>query len=284
AVAEAARDVDALESRLESDPERLAALDRRLAELHQLARKHGVPLNELATHGERLAAELAAFDDARERGARLEQARVEAAAHYDLAAAALGAARRKAAEAMASDISARLRELGMPHARFEVAIESEDGADAPVTPHGRDTVSFLVTTNPDQPAGPLAKVASGGELSRITLAIQSATAAHAGVPVAVYDEVDTGIGGNTANIVGRKLRELARFTQVICITHSAQVASAGDEHLLVHKRLHDGRTETALEPLAEDRRAEEIARMLGAEDLTAPSVQHAQDLIEAARR
>jgi DNA repair protein RecN (Recombination protein N) len=180
---------------------------------------------------------------------------------------------------MDRDISARLRQLGIPHAAFTAALST--AAEDNPQPHGCDRVEFTVTTNPDQPAAALGKVASGGELSRIGLAIQAATARHAGVPVVVYDEVDTGIGGTTANIVGRNLREVARHCQVICITHSPQVASAGDAHVLVDKRVVDGRTETTLRRLDRVAREQEIARMLGAAEATRSSIAHARDLIEA---
>ncbi|MGE0486154.1 MAG: DNA repair protein RecN [Gammaproteobacteria bacterium] len=278
---EAADELERLESNFAADPARLERIDRRLAELHALARKHQVGLNGLAAHAAALSAELAALEaragDQRELRARLDE-RLDA---FDKAAASLTRSRRRAARAMAADISARLRDLGIPHANFEVDLSAvRDGSPQP---HGRDRVEFLVSTNPAQPPGQLGKVASGGELSRIGLAIQAATARHSGVPVVVYDEVDTGIGGNTANIVGRSLREVARHCQVICITHSPQVASAGDRHLRVEKSLVAGQAETALTVLDDSAREQEIARMLGATAATAPSVEHARDLIAGAR-
>jgi DNA repair protein RecN (Recombination protein N) len=181
---------------------------------------------------------------------------------------------------MDKEITARVRELGLPHASFSVAL-TPTGEDAP-QPHGSERVEFTVATNPDQAPGPINKIASGGELSRIALAIQAATVSHAGIPVVVYDEVDTGIGGTTANIVGRTLRAVAAGCQVICITHSPQVASAGDAHVKVSKSVKDGVTETRLEALDEATREEEIARMLGAAKVTAASLGHARDLIAAA--
>jgi DNA repair protein RecN (Recombination protein N) len=279
---EAGDELERLEGGFAADPARLERIDRRLAELHALARKHQVALTGLAAHAAALAAELAGLEaragDQVELRARLGE-RLEA---FDKAAASLSRARQRAARAMARDISARLRDLGIPHANFEVMLTT--AREGSPQAHGRDRVEFLVSTNPAQPPGPLGKVASGGELSRIGLAIQAATARHSGVPVVVYDEVDTGIGGNTANIVGRNLREVARHCQVICITHSPQVASAGDHHLRVDKRVVAGQAETGLTRLDDAEREQEIARMLGAAAATAPSVEHARDLIAGARR
>ncbi|MCP5201649.1 MAG: DNA repair protein RecN [Gammaproteobacteria bacterium] len=279
---EAGDELGRLEHSLAADPARLERIDRRLAELHSLARKHQVNLGELATHAATLAAELAGLENLAGDQVKLRERLEEQLAAYDKAAAALTRARQRAGRAMAKDIGARLRELGIPHAHFEVGLATARESTPQV--HGRDRVEFLVSTNPAQPPAALGKVASGGELSRIGLAIQAATARHNGVPVVVYDEVDTGIGGNTANIVGRNLREVARHCQVVCITHSPQVASAGDHHLRVDKRVVDGQAETVLEVLDASGREQEIARMLGAAAATAPSVEHARDLIAGARR
>lgn len=277
---EAERELDRLEGAIDVDPARLERLDRRVAELHGLARKHQVTLAELPALLERLEGELARHDARAGQQEALVAAQAQALGEYSHAADSLSKARRRAAARMAGVITERLRALGIPHARFEISLTAL--AEATPQPHGRDRVEFHVTTNPDQPAGPLAKVASGGELSRIGLAIQAATAGQAGVPVVVYDEVDTGIGGTTANIVGRNLRDVARHCQVICITHSPQVASAGDHHLLVSKSVKDGSTETALTALAPRARETEIARMLGAGSATRSSVAHARDLMKAA--
>ncbi len=279
---EAVRELERVEGAIEVDPARLAQLDRRVAELHALARKHQIGLAELPALLERLDTEIAAHDSWAGQREALLAAQALALAEHGVAAEKLSLARHAAARQMAETITERLRALGIPHARFEVALST--GADATPQAYGRDRVEFQVTTNPDQAAGPLGKVASGGELSRIGLAIQAATAGQAGVPVVVYDEVDTGIGGTTANIVGRNLRDVARHCQVICITHSPQVASAGDQHLLVSKAVHDGVTETALQPLSPRARETEIARMLGANNATRSSVAHARDLMKAAHQ
>lgn len=277
---EARGELERLESTIEVDPGRLAGVDTRLAELHGLARKHRVDLAALPEVRDRLSAELEAW---RERTDTLDALRGRITAlesDYADAAGTLGAARREAAAAMNEEIGGRLRELGIPDGVFEARVEAR--ADAAPQPHGSDRVEFLVATNAGQAPAPLAKVASGGELSRIGLAIQAATARHSGVPVVVYDEVDTGIGGTTATTVGRNLRAVAAHTQVICITHSPQVASAGDRHLRVVKSDGDAGAETRIETLDDDAREAEISRMLGAAEATASSVAHARDLIATA--
>jgi DNA repair protein RecN (Recombination protein N) len=198
---------------------------------------------------------------------------------YAASAQALSAARAQVAARLEVEIRTRLQELGLPHARFaaEVSSQFEQTPQA----HGQDRVEFLLATNPEQPLAPLNKVASGGELSRAGLALHAASSTR--VPVVVYDEVDTGIGGVTANIVGRTLRQVASHCQVICITHSPQVASAGDHHLMVTKGVRDGATETELVVLTGATREREIARMLGAAQATKASVAHARDLLAEAR-
>jgi DNA repair protein RecN (Recombination protein N) len=279
-VEESVAELERLEGGVEIDPARLARLDDRIAALHALARKHQLGLAELPALKARLEAELAAFDKGAAARGALEAACAAALAAYHDAAAALAKARRAAAKRMNTEITRRMRELGLPHAEFSATQSA--ASDASPQPHGSDRIEFLVTTNPDQAPGPLNKVASGGELSRIGLAIQAATARHAGIPVVVYDEVDTGIGGTTANIVGRTLRAVARECQVICITHSPQVASAGDQHLVVSKSVQGGITETQIRSLDRKTREQEIARMLGAAQATAASVAHARDLIKTA--
>lgn len=282
ALDEALSELADLEDRVRVDPDALDAVDRRLGELHALARKHQVELGELKQTEDRLAGELARLSDRQgERdalGARLNDERATWQKH----AAKLSRERGKVAARMGAEIGERLLGLGMPHGRFVIEVEELDDADP--QPHGRDRVTFLVSTNPESTPDRINRVASGGELSRIALSIQAATASLSGVPVVVYDEVDTGIGGNTANIVGRSLREVAAHTQVICITHSPQVASAGDHHLVVDKQVIDGESESRITLLDRKAREREIARMLGAAADRRTGVAHARELLEAAGR
>ena len=279
-VEEALHELDHLQDSIEIDPERLQRLDERLAELHTLARKHQIALDELPSVCIRLADELHNFEQHSVTEDKLRHEIEAAQAAYLKHANALSKGRTDVATTMRQDITGRIRELGIPEAEFKVSMKDADD-DLP-RPFGRDRIEFVVSTNAGQTPGPLAKVASGGELSRVGLAIQAGTAKHAGVPVVVYDEVDTGIGGTTANIVGHNLRDVARHCQVICITHSPQVASAGDQHLIVNKSIVDGRTETTIGRLDKDEREAEIARMLGAAEATASSVAHARDLMATA--
>lgn len=281
ALSEAISELAALSDSLNADPARFEALDRRIAELHQLARKHHVALADLSAHAAGLAAELHTLEHQHEKLHELEQALSRHQLEFDQSAAALSESRQQAAAAMAKDISARLGDLGIPHARFEAVVTPNE--DTTPRPYGADRVEFRVATNPEQQPRSLNKVASGGELSRIALAIQAATASHSRVPVVIYDEVDSGIGGATANIVGRNLRTVAAYAQVICITHSPQVAGAGDQHLRVEKQVIAGTAQTHLTQLDTSERETEIARMLGATRSTDASLEHARDLLSAAQ-
>ena len=279
-IEEAVHELDRLEGSIAIDPERLQRLDERLAELHKLARKHHIEIEELPKLFERLERDLAALENQSAAETELHERLHTARLAYIESAALLSERRATTASGMQKDITLRLRDLGIPHAEFTVSLQIT--SDAVPLPHGLDRIEFVLSTNPGQPPGPLNKIASGGELSRVGLAIQAATACHAGVPVVVYDEVDTGIGGTTANIVGRNLRDVASHCQVICITHSPQVASAGDQHLVVSKSVVGGHTETRIKALGEIEREAEIARMLGAAEATESSVAHARDLIAIA--
>ncbi len=281
-IEEALHELDRLEGSITIDPERLQRLDERLAELHKLARKHHIEIEELPKLFERLERDLAALENRSAAEAELHERLRTAQLAYVESATLLSKRRATTARKMQEDITRRLRDLGIPHAEFTVSLQLT--SDAVPRLHGRDRIEFVISTNPGQPPGPLNKIASGGELSRVGLAIQAATARHAGIPVVVYDEVDTGIGGTTANIVGRNLRDVASHCQVICITHSPQVASAGDQHLIVSKSIVGGHTEMRIEALDEIEREAEIARMLGATEATESSVAHARDLIATATR
>jgi DNA repair protein RecN (Recombination protein N) len=171
--------------------------------------------------------------------------------------------------------------LGMPGGVFVTRVEPRPADD--VGEHGADDIDFLVSANPGQPPRPLAKVASGGELSRISLALQVATLDATHLPCLVFDEVDAGVGGAVAEMVGRQLRALAASGQVLCVTHLPQVASQADQQVRVRKQTSGARTRTMLEPLGQDERVEEIARMLGGAEITARTREHAREMLEAAR-
>ncbi|ROR32075.1 DNA repair protein RecN [Inmirania thermothiophila] len=265
----------------ELDPQRLAEVDRRLGQVVALARKHGVAPAELPVRLETLRRRLEALeadDDEREAlSGRL--AALEAA--YREAAKRLSEARRRAAATLSEAVTEAMQGLGMAGGRFEVAVET-DPAAAPA-PHGLDRVGFLLAANPGQSPRPLARVASGGELSRIALALRVTAAAAHRPPTLVFDEVDVGIGGGVAEVVGRLLRALAGERQVLCVTHLPQVAAQGHHHLAVHKAHVAGTTRAEVRLLEDaEARVAELARMLGGIEITARTLEHARELMARA--
>ncbi|HSR64242.1 MAG TPA: DNA repair protein RecN [Xanthomonadaceae bacterium] len=245
---------------LDLDPAVFEELDRRLGRLHDLARKHRATPETLAAQRDALFSELEALQRAGERLRTLDAEIADAAAHWQQAAAALRARRGEAARALSDATTALVAELGMG-GRFEVSLEAAE-THRP-DPNGSERVEFLVAANAGQPPRPLRKVASGGELSRISLAIEVAALGLDAVPSMVFDEVDTGIGGAVAEIVGQKLRALGAKRQVLCVTHLPQVAAQGHAHYRVSKAEHDGVTQSAVQALDAKAREEELARMLG---------------------
>lgn len=279
---EASQRLDALREGLDLDPEALAELDRRLSRLHDLARKHRTDLPGLAARRSALAAELAGLENAGERLAALADAREAAARRWREAAEQLSAARREQAARLAEAVTALMQELGMAGGRFDVALEPLD--DPRPQPGGAERAEFMVSANPGQPPRPLRRVASGGELARLSLAIEVATLGLDDTPTMVFDEVDSGIGGAVAEIVGRLLRRLGSSRQVLCVTHLPQVAAQGHTHYRVSKASADGETRSTPEKLDATARVEEIARMLGGVDITAAVRTSARQMIERAAR
>jgi DNA repair protein RecN (Recombination protein N) len=251
---------------LDLDPAAFDELERRLARLHDLARKHRVAPDALAAQRDAIAAELEALRDAGVRVRALDSEIAAATGAWRVAADALGQARRTAAAALSAATTTLIGELGMGGGRFEVALAPNDG-DRP-DPQGGERAEFLVAANLGQPPRPLRKVASGGELSRISLAIEVAALGLDAVPTMVFDEVDSGIGGAVAEIVGKKLRALGAKRQALCVTHLPQVAAQGHAHYRVSKAASDGVTRSAVEALDAAQREEELARMLGGVELT----------------
>jgi DNA repair protein RecN (Recombination protein N) len=270
------RDLD----RLEVDPVRLEALEQRLADVHRLARKHQTRPEELPAQLAALKEELAAIAQGAESTEDLRQELEQVTAAFWETAQTLSARRKAAATPMQERISQLIRELGMPQGRVEVAVQTDESKEP--APYGCDAVEFLVSANPGMPLRPLARVASGGELSRISLAIQVAATDSKTVPTLIFDEVDTGIGGGIAEIVGQKLRILGRGRQVLCVTHLAQVASQGHHHLLVEKLNESGVTHSTVRELAGEERTREVARMLGGVRITEQSLAHAGEMLSLA--
>ena len=258
--------LDRVRSDLDLDPSALEQIEQRLTRLHELARKHRVPTEQLAEHRQAIALELEALRGAGDRLARLDRDLLAARKRWRAAADLLGDQRRSAARALSESTTALIAELGMGGGRFEIAIEPL--ADDKPDPQGGERVEFLVAANPGQPPRALRKVASGGELSRISLAIEVAALGLDTVPAMVFDEVDSGIGGAVAEIVGRKLRALGASRQVLCVTHLPQVAAQGHAHYRVSKAASEGVTQSAVQLLDAAQREEELARMLGGVELT----------------
>jgi DNA repair protein RecN (Recombination protein N) len=267
---------------LEADPARQEWVESRLAALETVARKHRLDSRDLPALRDSLAAELAELEAGAVSEAELQQRLAAARDRYIDAAGALSVARRKAAAALDGKITQLMQSLGMPGGVFTTRVEPQDPPVFSV--HGNDEIEFLVSANPGQPPRPLTKVASGGELSRISLGLQVAAVAAAHLPCLVFDEVDAGVGGAVAEMVGRQLHSLSTQGQVLCVTHLPQVASQADHQLRVAKQTAGGKTRTQIEVLDEVARVEELARMLGGATLTERTREHAREMLAAARQ
>ena len=276
-VEEAASNLRQYLDELDLDPARLAEVEARLGRIHELARKYRVLPEQLLETLETLRAELTELEQADADLGTLEHDRTAAREMFMAKANALSAARALAAARLADTVTEAMQTLGMAGGRFEITVDIGDEASA--GSQGLDRVGFLVSANPGQPLQPLAKVASGGELSRISLAIQVATAECGSVPTLVFDEVDVGIGGRVAEIVGRLLRRLGESRQVLCVTHLPQVAAQGHAQLRVAKQAIDGRTFTEITTLSAAERVDEVARMLGGAEITATTRAHAEEML-----
>ena len=259
---------------LEIDPEQLQRLDTQLVVPHDLALKHRVDIQQLPELAARLQHELDTLVNVDQQETDLAAEVKQYQETYDQQAQALSQARQAAAQRLAETVQLSMQTLGMQQGRFQI----DCTAGAPGK-QGKDQVQFLVATNPGQPLAPLARVASGGELSRIALAIQVATSGCSQVPTLIFDEVDVGIGGAVADMVGQLLRRLGQQTQVICVTHLAQVAAQAHQHYQVRKQLVDAQSQTMITALHAEQRVDEVARMLGGVTITEQSRRHAAEMI-----
>jgi DNA repair protein RecN (Recombination protein N) len=277
-IREAARELSRYLETLDIDPTRQEEVERRLAAIEELSRKHRVTSGELVDRAAQLEKELAELDSADNNLNALKKQQAEALDAYRKLATQLSLSRQASARALSKDISARMQTLGMAGGRFLIDVSQAGGEPSA---HGLDTVEFRVTANQGQPLRPLAKVASGGELARLSLAVQVACSAQ-DARCMVFDEVDSGVGGAVAEIVGRELKALGFSGQAICVTHLPQVASQGHHHLRVAK-LTDGKTtRTTISELTMDERAEELARMLGGLEVTGKAREHAREMLQLA--
>ena len=280
-VEEAVGELNRFLDHFDADPARLQYLEERLDTIYTLARKHRVQPSDVIELQQRLLEELETLNANDESIERLGDELASYARHYQEKARELSELRRMAATGLASAVEQEIQRLGMPGGRFTIELRPNAGDE--LQPNGLEQVELLVSANPGQPLKALAKVASGGELSRISLAIQVITAQTSRVPTLVFDEVDVGIGGPTAEIVGQLLRRLGERGQVLTVTHLPQVAAQGHQHLFVHKVRDEDATRTAVSRLSKNERVEEVARMLGGIDLTKESLAHAKKMVVAAK-
>ncbi len=281
-VEEASREIEHYLSNFEGDPQRLIFIEERLSAIYQLARKHRVNPELLPDKHRELEIELGQLTDGEENIDSLQTQLGELAADYRQRAEALSQHRQTAAEAMSEAINRHLQSLAMEGATLQVALTPLPAGE--LSPNGLETIELLMTTNPGEPPRPLSKIASGGELSRTSLAIQVVAAQKTTTPTLVFDEVDVGIGGATADVVGRMLRQLGESGQVICVTHQPQVAASGHQHFRASKQIQAERTESMLEQLSSQQRVDEIARMLGSAEVTELTRKHAEEMIDLAQR
>jgi DNA repair protein RecN (Recombination protein N) len=270
---------------IHASPERLAQVEDRLALLEGLKRKYGATVDAVMAFGVEVARKLSEMENKDEVLRELRAKLAAAADDYRLAARALAKKRKDAARKLEKLVEPEINELAMK-ATFRVEVESAEDETA-WTAEGFDEVEYVIATNPGEPLRPLEQIASGGELSRVMLALKASVEAGAGLKkvargqrTLVFDEIDTGIGGRAAEAVGRKLKELARATQVLCVTHLAQIATFADRHLVIEKRVGGGRSKTAVRPVEGVERTEEVARMLSGAKLTEASLRHAEQMIK----
>jgi len=268
--------------RLEADPERLDQTESRLALIDRLKRKYGASLAEVLAFLDDVRAQLAAVETAGERKAALEQELARASEAYQSGAAELTRSRKAAAEKLAKIVAGELESLALENAVFRIVVEAANWSEA-----GADRVEFLISANAGEEPRALDRVASGGELSRIALALKTSVGAAAKRGAVqrtlVFDEIDSGIGGGVAEAVGRRLKKLSAGSQVLCVTHLAQVAGFADHHFFVEKREVKGRTVAEVEELSAAARTKEIGRMLSGQQVTPEALKHAEHLIRLGR-
>lgn len=280
-IEEAVSELEHFNGQMELDPQRLAQVEQRLSTLYGLARKHQVDPENLYERQSQIEAELDNLNNKEANLADLEQQLSNCWQQYQKQAKALSQGRQKAAVTLARAVEAEIQRLGMPGGQLKITLNPLSNTRP--SAQGLEQVEWLISANPGQPVRPLNKVASGGELSRISLAIQVCVANTSHMPTLVFDEVDVGIGGPTAEVVGQLLRQLGQKGQVLTVTHLPQVAAQGHDHLLVHKRRHKKDTQTDVKRLDKAGRIEEIARMLGGIRRTTASQAHAEQMLNSAQ-
>jgi DNA repair protein RecN (Recombination protein N) len=286
-IEEAAREVSAYADRVEFDPDRLEQIGDRLDLIQKLKKKYGSTIGEVIEFGSKASAELERMERSTEEIERLKKEIQTIKSGLTAKAQELTKKRGSAARELEKKIEAELSHLGMKKTTFTVKVTQEPGEDTldghKLGPRGADRVEFLISPNPGEEPRPLAKIASGGELSRIMLALKAILVEGDSIPTLVFDEVDAGIGGGVAEEVGKKLKRVAVKRQVFCITHLPQIASMATSHYGVAKSVKKERTSTEVRLLDKKERVDEIARMLGGKTITEATLKHAEEMIERGR-
>ncbi|MDR5695443.1 MAG: DNA repair protein RecN [Armatimonadota bacterium] len=286
-IVELARELRQYADSVETDPGRLATVAERLELIRTLKRKYGETVEEILRYREEISRELSTLMRSDERIAELEAQLEEVEEKLREACLVLSQRRRELIRELEREVIAELSSLDMPRATFRVQMDWRedphglfiDGRRIAVTGRGVDAVEFLLSANPGEPPRPLAKVASGGELSRIMLALRCILAEADAIPTLVFDEIDAGIGGRTGQVVGEKLLTLSTRRQVICVTHLPQIASMADTHFYVYKQVEGGRTRTCVKALERDERIQEVARMLAGKRPSPIALEHAEEMV-----
>ncbi|MDG4813486.1 DNA repair protein RecN [Hydrogenovibrio sp. 3SP14C1] len=276
---EVADDIQSQNNQVELDPERLQTVDERLSELFGLAKKYQLDPEELVNKHQEIQSSLSAIMQSGESLEQLKHNIDQAWSEFNQAAEALTTSRQKAAIKLGQTVTETMQTLGMENGQFAIEMLPSEKASR----LGLDSTQFKVTANIGQPLQPLAKVASGGELSRISLAIQVASAEVASLPSMIFDEVDVGIGGGIAEVVGQKMQQLGRHRQIFSITHLAQVAAYGDQQLNISKQTNNDQTTTQVIALKTEERVQELARMLGGMKITEQTLKHAKEMLQTAQ-
>ena len=272
---DAARDVRTYRDSVEFNPERLEEIENRLDILKTLKRKYGETIDEILRYREEIGARLDVLQNAEERIAELEKATEKTRKELETRAAKLTKARQKAAKPFSEAIMRELADLAMTATRFSVSLAPRNEPNA----SGGDVIEFLISPNPGEPLKPLAKIASGGEISRVMLALKSVLSRTMATPTLIFDEIDSGIGGRTGTVLAEKLAALSDASQILCITHLPQIAARGRQHFFIEKKTDKGRTTVGVTPLSPDARVQELVRMLGGTPESGAVVQHAREML-----
>jgi DNA repair protein RecN (Recombination protein N) len=281
-ISEAVDSLQRYSETIDMDPARRDWVEERLDAMQSIARKHRVDVDKVWSLTEKIRNEHNELSHAEERGLELEARLAASFSEYRKQAALISNARTKAAKAFSTAVTEAMDGLGMPGGSFEINVSQL--ADDDARPWGIDNVEFLISANPGQPPLPLSRVASGGELSRMSLAIQVIASDGSAIPTMVFDEVDSGVGGRVAEMVGRRLQELGESRQVLCVTHLPQVASLANQHFRISKVTDGKATRTGVAVLGKEERIEEVARMLGGVEITQKTIDHAAEMLAGATR